>query len=103
MLKQAGGAVAIAAAILVFLLPLLPTDSAGLTDMKVLAVSMAFKLSAAVVAFTLLLAAVRLDDAWRRRRGYKGEGFFNAEPMPQALYLGLRYLACAVLVGLAIG
>lgn len=74
-----------------------------MSDLIVLAVTMAFRLAAAFVGFICLLSAIRIIDAWRAKRGYKREKFFGGDPLAQGVFTGLMYLACAVLVGLAIG
>lgn len=71
-------------------------DDAGL-----LFASLGYKLAVAVLAY---MAIAAVDWWWsKRKRGAFNRHLLGADPVACAIYLGLRRLAAAVLIGLAIG
>lgn len=62
--------------------------------------ALGFKLALAVIAYAVLTA---LDWWWTRRNGVFKTHLAGADPQACAIYLGLRRLSAAVLVGLVIG
>jgi hypothetical protein len=71
-----------------------------MTDLFLLATTLGFKITVAAAAyFVLLLAEAHLE----RRTGAFQTHLVNADPEAKAIYLGLRRLATAVLIGLCLG
>lgn len=70
------------------------------TDMAVLIWSLGFKLSTAILAYALITV---LDWWWAKRSGVFKTHLSGADPQSCAIYLGLRRVASAVLIGLVIG
>lgn len=69
-------------------------------DLTVMLYSLGFKLSTAIIAY---MVALTIEAHLGKRKGMFSTHLVDADPEAKAIYLGLRRLSIAVLVGLCVG
>lgn len=69
-------------------------------DLTVMLFSLVFKLTTAIIAY---LIALTIEAHLHKRKGLFHAHLVDADPEAKAIYLGLRRLSIAVLVGLCVG